>query len=110
MDWPMIYGTPSLSVFFPGLGSLERVCDGAGKVACGYDIFEWEHPILLGCITSNLSDEKCEREAVESGGYFAHLYLIKPVFPGNNGNSHLNQVVADAGKECKQHGIVSPEC
>lgn len=54
-------------VLIPGLSKLGKVCNEEG--GWGYDVFNWRHPILLGCITSLTGD--CETAN-------ARFILIKP--------------------------------
>lgn len=79
-----------LYVYFPGLLTLDDVCDQrhTGKNE-GYDIFHWEHPILLGCITDNVKYKDCIDDKLTSGAHFQRLYLIKPAFPSGKLASKL---------------------
>lgn len=69
------------TVILPGLPDLDRVCLNADDKQ-GYDIFNWKHPILLGCIVGNAEKHNCSRMSDhwdrESGSYFARIFLIKP--------------------------------
>ena len=75
-------GRPRLYVYLPGLDDLDRVCNQNGDVGIdiGYDIFNWEHPILLGCVTADPLNTKCGEMATERQEHFQRLYLIKPAF------------------------------
>ncbi|TKB91526.1 MAG: patatin-like phospholipase family protein [Nitrospira sp.] len=57
------HGAP-LYIYFPGLTDLDEVCHQDSNF--GYDVFNWDHPILLGCITSDRSNDTC-REASSVG-------------------------------------------
>jgi hypothetical protein len=70
-----------LTIQLPGLSSLDKQCEVVGDELTGYDIFAWEHPVLVGCIVSNaLANLNCEQLPVNlsNGQYAAHLFLIKP--------------------------------
>lgn len=90
-----------LYVFIPGLAQLDAVCDTAREPRLGYDIFNWEHPVLLGCITSDKSDATCTNSTGKVVTYFSRLYLIKPAFPGKHSKHHLGMVIATAGTACR---------
>lgn len=97
-DWS---GNP-LYVFIPGLAQLDAVCDHAREPRLGYDIFNWEHPILLGCITSDKSDVACTHNSSKAETYFSRLYLIKPAFPGIQSHHPFSTGIATVGAACRQ--------
>lgn len=98
----------NLYLFIPGLDKLDAVCDSSLTPRLGYDIFNWEHPILLGCVTSNQQDKACTNNIDGEANYFGRLYLIKPAFPGTQ-NHHLSQAIALAGKTCR-NGVNDLDC
>jgi len=61
----------------PGLHNMEEVCKDPKK---GYDLFQWQHPVLLGCISSDKNAAKsCKKPETDNGfDYFARLFIIKP--------------------------------
>ncbi len=99
----------ALYVFFPGLEDLGRICNQDLAID-GYDIFHWEHPILLGCVTSDPGNTKCDK-AESQPVHFQRLYLIKPVLPSSKGRHHLGKTLFELGNvlckdttECKGGG------
>lgn len=91
------YGVP-LYIYFPGLTDLEEVCNHDSNF--GYDTFHWDHPILLGCVTSDRSNNTC-REALSIGKqHFQRIYLIKPSLPGPKSEIGLSEALSNAGKQC----------
>jgi hypothetical protein len=91
----------SLFVVFPGLSNLDSVCNTSNENPLGYDIFNWEHPILLGCITSDQHDTTCTQDTPSEENHFSRLYLIKPAFPGTHSQHHLSQAIAATGTVCR---------
>lgn len=77
-----------LYVYFPALDRLNAVCDQKESEQ-GYDIFHWEHPILLGCITDNAKNDKCTDDEPAPGSHFQRLFLIKPAFPSVKSGNKL---------------------
>lgn len=72
----------NLEVQIPGLENLDKVCVQDKQNPLGYDIFKWNHPVLLGCIASkSIGSVDCHRDphriAVD-GEYFSRLFIIKP--------------------------------
>ncbi len=99
----------ALYVFFPGLEDLGRLCTQDLAVG-GYDIFHWEHPILLGCVTSDPGNTKCDK-AESQQVHFQRLYLIKPALPSSKGRHHLGKTLFELGNvlckdttECTANG------
>jgi hypothetical protein len=65
----------------PGLAELDSQCkdvDG-GK---GYDVFNWRHPVLLGCIVDkSIKSHDCSppnNSNTKNEAYYARFFLIKP--------------------------------
>ena len=87
-----------LYLYLPGLANLDQVCNQ--DLELGYDIFRWEHPIVLGCVTSNPRDVTCSGEA-KSERHFQRLYLIKPALPSSQSHDALGSVLAAVGRECR---------
>lgn len=102
-------GRPRMAyeLYIPGLKNLARVCESANGL--GYDIFDWNHRILVGCIVPDdrphtdeqgrpLSDENygarvCATlqgtwhsnnrlQQAADGKYWARVIVIKPAFGG----------------------------
>lgn len=90
-----------LYVFIPGLANLDAVCDTTRQTRLGYDIFNWEYPILLGCVTSNSMDTTCSDDTDKAVTYFSRLYLIKPALPGTHSTHHLSKMIAKTGITCR---------
>ncbi|MCF7964580.1 MAG: hypothetical protein K9L79_03460 [Methylobacter tundripaludum] len=88
-----------LSLVLPGLADLDRVCLGKQD---GYDIFHWQHPVLLGCIVGNTDDRDCshlpERWDRQRGKYFARVFIIKPAFA----NDELSQALQNLSKAARK--------
>lgn len=61
----------------PGLKDMAINCQNPDK---GYDSFLWQHPVMLGCISSDkVAVETCSKAKSESEPiYFARLFVIKP--------------------------------
>lgn len=96
----------ALYIFFPGLDDLGRICN-QDLAGAGYDIFNWEHPILLGCVTSDPGNTKCDN-LEDQHVHFQRLYLIKPALPSSKGRHHLGKTLFELDKvlckdttECK---------
>ncbi|QPD04977.1 MAG: hypothetical protein Nkreftii_002751 [Candidatus Nitrospira kreftii] len=89
---------PHLYVYFPGLSNLDEVCIKDSNL--GYDIFNWEHPIVLGCVTSDRDNYDCVRKQPMEQDHFQHIYLIKPSFPGSESRHHLARTLLSATREC----------
>jgi hypothetical protein len=66
-----------LHLKIPGLNEMEAVCSDPQK---GYDLFQWQHPVMLGCISSNGdAADSCTKPKTDNGSdYFARLFIIKP--------------------------------
>lgn len=64
-----------LYLYIPGLKDLNKVCEG--KTSMGYAIFDWKHPILLGCVSKSSNDVDCSDEK----NLMSRLYIIKPAIP-----------------------------
>ena len=94
-----------LFLHFPGLPELDLVCNTDLKT--GYDIFHWNHPIVLGCITSNQMDTDCSGNS--STNHFQRIYLIKPALPSSNSQHTLGETLAKVEAQC-QNGIEKKNC
>lgn len=92
-------GHPRLYVYLPGLDDLDRVCNQNGEVGIdiGYDIFNWEHPILLGCVTDDPLNTKCGDMATGRQEHFQRLYLIKPALPNSRSQHKLGKALVELG-------------
>jgi len=88
-----------LSLRLPGLEGLKRHCEQAKDQAWGYDVYNWRHPVLLGCIVADQEEgDSCvEPTPTEraKGKYFARLFVIKPSL-GNDALAHALQAIAGA--------------
>jgi len=96
-----------LYVYFPALDRLNDSCDQKESEQ-GYDIFHWEHPILLGCITDNAKNDTCMNDEPAPGSHFQRLFLIKPAFPSvKSGNKlgvalkGIKDILAKTNDTCK---------
>lgn len=99
-------GSPRrLFVYFPGLSQLDHVCDQESRIVMRYDIFQWEHPIVLGCITSNIDDWKCSGTPGSGSHSFHRVYLIKPALPSEQGHLRFGKDLRRAASACAR----SPE-
>lgn len=81
----------SLYLFVPGLEGLNSVCS---EEDLGYDIFNWEHPILLGCVTSNANDTNCSHVDDHEKGHFQRVFIIKPALPNHNSQHEIGHVLS----------------
>lgn len=73
--------THGLSLLLPGLSGLEKQCRVVRDELTGYDIFAWEHPVLVGCIVPTAQAAKgCEHlpADLQDGQYSARVFIIKP--------------------------------
>lgn len=91
-------GAP-LYIYFPGLTDLDEVCHQDSNF--GYDAYNWDHPILLGCITSDRSNNKCMEALSVGQQHFQRIYLIKPSLPSPKIKIGLSEALSTAGKECE---------
>lgn len=97
-----------LYLLVPGLKDLNSQCSEKGEVTSGYDIFNWHHPVLLGCIVSEkYKDNACAnmKEASDDKHYSAHLFLIKPALANESVRKSLNLISSacdgsDQSEEC----------
>lgn len=80
-----------LYVIVPGLKKLEQVC---AEEDIGYDIFKWQHPILLGCITSNSKDANCSGVKGSDRHHFQKIFIIKPAIPDSNAKLEIGKALA----------------
>lgn len=68
-----------LRLSVPGLSDLQGVCTQREN---GYDIYNWQYPVLLGCISnSDVATDSCLRNPEHppvAGDYFSRLFIIKP--------------------------------
>lgn len=101
--------TQKLYVYFPGLSKLDKVCDKTLPPPEGYDIYEWEHPILLGCLTSEHTDTSCFGVQTHDHVYFRRLYLIKPALPNGQGQQFLGKALAATAEVCR-NGVREKAC
>ncbi|NOU08492.1 MAG: patatin-like phospholipase family protein, partial [Nitrospira sp.] len=88
-----------LYVYFPGLADLDEVCNQNSDF--GYDVFNWEHPVLLGCVTSDRGDRKCMGEFSASQEHFQRVYLIKPSLPSSKSYHNFGQALSDTAEQCR---------
>ena len=95
-----------LYLHVPGLKNLEDVCKGKEVTPgykLGYNIFEWNNPILLGCVSKSKEVNSCTDEAMVQN----RLYIIKPAVPEPNlkltelGN-YLPRDIEQQRLDCKQ--------
>lgn len=87
-----------LFVYFPGLSDLDRVCSQNSDLS--YDIFQWDHPIVLGCITSDIDDRDCSGQPGSSGYSFRRIYLIKPSLPSPQSDLAFGKTLGHTAKAC----------
>lgn len=100
-DYAKRNGSPKrLFVYFPGLSQLNDVCDQESRIVMRYDIFQWEHPIVLGCITSNIDDWKCSGVPGSGSQSFHRVYLIKPALPSEHGHLRFGKDLRRAASAC----------
>jgi len=84
----------------PGLADLQQVCGDSTK---GYDLFRWQHPILLGCIsTDQTTAEKCIQPAASASGYFARIFIIKPALANPELKSAIRSLFACKTDDCSK--------
>lgn len=98
-----------LALILPGLSSLDRQCKIVKNELTGYDVFAWEHPVLVGCIVSkSLANTNCEKLPVNlsHGQYAAHLFVIKPALGNKSIRAQLQNISAGCGRgnepECQR--------
>ncbi len=101
----------SLYIYFPGLADLDEVCVRDSQF--GYDIFNWDHPIVLGCVTSDRDSRDCVRKRPAEQSHFQRIYLIKPSLPSNK--HLLGKMLSVPARACKERnsdgvGAESLEC
>ena len=92
-----------LTLLLPGLSSLEKQCKIVKNELTGYDIYAWEHPVLVGCIVSaSIANSNCENlpPNLSDDHYAAHVFLIKPALGTRSMRTQL-QSISDA---CSQGG------
>ena len=85
----------------PGLADLDSVCNQTRHYPLGYDIFNWQHPVLLGCVSNGKMAEDCSRseeKTILPGEYFARLFIIKPALA----NSQLTDALTAMGADCQR--------
>jgi hypothetical protein len=91
------------SLVLPGLADLDKVCSDKKE---GYDIFHWQHPVMLGCIVANSDHQDCKELPNhwdrESGKYFARVFIIKPAFANDELSEALQNVSIAARKSDKE--------
>jgi hypothetical protein len=84
-----------LILLLPGLSSLDKQCEIVAKEITGYDIYAWEHPVLVGCIVSaTLANSNCENlpTNLNNEQYAAHLFLIKPALGTKSMRAQLQSI------------------
>lgn len=109
-DYRKRHGSPrKLFVYFPGLSQLDHVCDQDSRMAMRYDIFQWEHPIVLGCITSKIEDTACLGTPDSESDSFRRIYLIKPALPSLQGDLQFGNTLGRAATACAE-GAGSDAC
>lgn len=96
-----------LYVYFPGLADLNEVC--IRDSTFGYDIFNWEHPVILGCVTSDRDNHNCIGKQPAEQGHFQRVYLIKPSLPSSSSEHLLGRILATTATACK-NGSNKPAC
>lgn len=94
-----------LYVYFPGLSELDRVCERDSRL--GYDIFNWDHPIILGCISSDRENNDCTKKRPIEQRHFQHVYLIKPSFPSAKNQHVLGQILSKTSASCRDGSNIS---
>lgn len=108
-------GKNGLYLHIPGLKNFDMVCSPKenqnGDKLHGYDIFNWDHPVLLGCVTSNKDEINCIRSVTEkdSNYYFAQLFIIKPALA----DKKLKSAITDVASICRikdKDGSITEEC
>lgn len=92
------FGAP-LYIYFPGLTDLDEVCHQNSNF--GYDVFNWNHPMLLGCATSDRSNNTCMEVLSVGQQHFQRIYLIKPSLPSPKTKIGLSEALSTAGKQCE---------
>lgn len=91
-----------LSLRLPGLEGFDEFCTEKGEPTHAYDIYNWRHPVLLGCIVESPVDggacvEPSAREKA-AGRYFARLFVIKPAI----GSEAVVRSLRDISKACSK--------
>ncbi len=89
-----------LFVYFPGLSQLDHVCDREARITMSYDIFQWDHPIVLGCMTSDVDDRACSGKPRSGSHSFRRIYLIKPALPSPQSELHFGKNLGHAATAC----------
>lgn len=91
-----------LSLRLPGLEDFDEFCTEKGEPTHAYDIYNWRHPVLLGCIVESPVDGgACVEPSVEEkarGKYFARLFVIKPAI----GNEGVFRSLRDISESCSK--------
>lgn len=104
-----------LILLLPGLSSLDNQCKIVKYELTGYDIFAWEHPVLVGCIVSKaLASSSCEKLPVNlnNNQYAAHLFVIKPALGTKSMRAQLESInnTCGQGKEEECQRVVREAC
>lgn len=92
-----------LYVHIPGLDNLQEVCNDQEVrkgYKLGYNIFEWNHPILLGCISKSKDENSCMQDEYVTN----RLYIIKAAIQKPSEDTNIgNYLTKDIDKKgCKQ--------
>ncbi|MEX5684128.1 patatin-like phospholipase family protein [Pseudomonas silesiensis] len=103
--------TLNMALQIPGLDGLAQHCNEGSDAKTGYDIFDWKHPVIFGCIfqSPNGAEEKnnpCQgRPGTWRPGehgenpYFARVFLIKPALA----NEELEASIRTLARMCRSH-------
>ncbi|MHC8376439.1 patatin-like phospholipase family protein [Pseudomonas sp. MDT1-16] len=107
-----------LTLLLPGLSSLDKQCKIVKYELTGYDIYAWEHPVLVGCIVSTaLANSDCENlpANLSKNQYAAHLFLIKPALGTKSMRVQLQSISGacneSSNKKCQEivrHACTTP--
>ncbi len=111
------------NLLIPGLGKLDEVCNPDAAARTGYNIFDWNHPVLLGCIVPQGAyaaarpEEVCARIPVDwrtgkARNYSARLIVIKPVLANGGVREQVLNVVSACrdGKPDECHAAIARQC
>ncbi|HEY0289392.1 MAG TPA: patatin-like phospholipase family protein [Pseudomonas sp.] len=95
-----------LDLRLPGLQDLDQQCaDLSNKKedSQGYDVFNWRHPVLLGCIVDSSTRSKdCTpptAEGSDKNSYYARVFVIKPSL----GSKAVANSIIGINKSCAQN-------
>lgn len=103
---------PKFYLHIPALHDLDKVCEAKQNI--GYDIYNWQFPILLGCISSvdpkqignnNAYQYQCEKPS-DSNDYYARVFVIKPSL----GEAAMAEKIREIANDCPKGNTASVEC